>query len=358
MKSPFATPVQSVVPAAKVTVLRSKPDTQISPERKARARKVAKRIGGCWFDRPAWQDALMLGTDFADALAQARQGLAGLQKAIERDLSSLDDDRLVGLLDMATSGEDPTVRTWRSVIDKHAAQLPFWVRTVIGTKDARADYDLWGKASGLTATEAFLLSLGLNPVEAFLRGFEAEGPGAQDPISNALRMRHRVFVRSVNPNMGQDVIPAAQVLHTVTIQGFETTAGFRVMLDRIAWRDARSDIWRDSRHATSTNDVEIEVVDETAAQTLPTESAAALDRREFNTMCRLVTILAMEHYQYDPTKKKSDVPARISSKARLHGLDISEPTVRKLLRRGAEQMTGEAPPVDGANGNRQTTKRK
>jgi hypothetical protein len=346
MQSPFVTPVQL-------------PPSAIRRLNMSLARQLARRIGDVWFGSRVRQTTVLLGAEFDLSLVQALNALISLERQIANELAALGLEQLSTLAEQADLTGDPLAKKLRGRVADHVARLPFWVRGVIGLPNAPADYAKWGKAPGLTATEAFLLSLGLNPLETFLQAFGAPvgGPAAEDPLTEALRMSHKVFARSVDPAGTNGAIDAAQILRAVTSGGFEATMGFRAMLDKMFWR---SHARQQPVSARADDDVEIAIEDarDPTVQPVPVQDTAALDRREFNTMARLVTTLAMEHYGYDPTARKSDVPSRISGKATLHGFEISEKTVRKYLQRGAEQISGFPLPGVAPSGNRQTPKRK
>lgn len=342
MQSPFVSPVQ--VPPSAIRRL---------------ARQLARRIGSNWFGNRAGQNMVLFGAEFDASLEQAQKGLMSLERQVTNELATLGLEQLSTLSEQSDLTGDPLAKDLRGRVADHVARLPFWVRGVIGLPNASADYASWGKAPGLTATEAFLLSLGLNPLETFLQVFGGSvgGPAAEDPLTEALRMSHKVFARAVDPAGTNDIIDAAQILRALTFGGFEATVGFRAMLDKMVWRlHAR----QQPVSARSDDDVEITIEDasDPTAQPAPFRDATVLDRREFNTMARLVATLAMEHYGHDPTARKSDAPAQISGKATLHGFQISEKTVLKYLRHGAEQISGHPPPVGSASGNKQTSKRK
>jgi len=323
MQSPFVSPVQA-------------PSSAIRRLNMPLARPLARRIGGIWFGNRAGQKTVLLGAEFDASLTQALSGLMSLERQIANDLAALGLEQLSTLCEQADLTGDPLAKDLRGRVADHVARLPFWVRGVIGSPNAPADHAKWGKAPGLTATEAFLLSLGLNPLETFLQAFGAPvgGPAAEAPLTEALRMSHRVFARAVDPAGTNQIIDAPQILRALTSGGFESTLGFRAMLDKMFWRfHAR----QQPVSARSDDDVEIAIEDasDPTVQPVPVRDTAALDRREFNTMARLVATLAMEHCGYDPTARKSDAPARISGKATLHGFQISEKTVLTYLRHGA-----------------------
>lgn len=325
----------------------------------ALARPLARRIVGTWFRNRARHKAELLGPEFDAAVEQALADLATLERRIAGELAKHGYEELLSLTNLTNLSDSPVTRALLTLLEGHVAGLPFWVRCVFGSPHAPADYTKWSKAPGLTATEAFLLSVGLNPLETFVQALAtpASGPAAEDPITEALRMSLKVFARSLDPVCTHDIIDPAHILRTVTIGGFDVTADFRFMLDRMVWR---SQARQQPVPARSVDDVEIEIEGTKAPTPQPAavKDTAGPDGREFKTMARLVTTLAMEHYGYDPTARKSDVPAKISGKATLHGFQISEKTVLKYLRHGAEQISELPQPDKAPSGNKRGRKRK
>ena len=60
------------------------------------------------------------------------------------------------------------------------------------------------------------------------------------------------------------------------------------------------------------------------------------------TMLRVIVGIALEQYHYEPTKGRNTAAKQISEDLALHGISVTDDTIRKFLNEGAELL----PPVD------------
>jgi hypothetical protein len=60
------------------------------------------------------------------------------------------------------------------------------------------------------------------------------------------------------------------------------------------------------------------------------------DKREVNSMAQLITAMAIDGYGYSPGAPRSPIPREIANLAASMGMKISEDTIRKYLKIGAE----------------------
>jgi hypothetical protein len=63
------------------------------------------------------------------------------------------------------------------------------------------------------------------------------------------------------------------------------------------------------------------------------------DKREVNSMAQLITAMAIDGYGYRPDSPRSPIPREITDLAAQMGMTISEDTIRKYLKIGAEQIS-------------------
>jgi hypothetical protein len=67
-------------------------------------------------------------------------------------------------------------------------------------------------------------------------------------------------------------------------------------------------------------------------------SSGIVDNRERISLAKLITALAIDGYGYKPTSRRSPIPNEITSITDRLGLSVSNDTVRKYLRLGAQHL--------------------
>lgn len=169
--------------------------------------------------------------------------------------------------------------------------------------------------------EAVLLSVGLNPspvyVGVLVRSLPRERP---DPTTEFLRARRDLFRRALDPQLIGRKLTPAQVLGWVRQIDLEVHARFLEMLEKAARAER-------ANHAV-----------DTLANESPPAAIPKIDPREKTSMAKLLLIMAVDFYGYDPRAKRSPVPREIESIAQRNGLDLSAETIRTYLRLGAEHL--------------------
>ncbi len=93
---------------------------------------------------------------------------------------------------------------------------------------------------------------------------------------------------------------------------------------------------------------EIQLLRMAASQAaVPSQSAPAAERplstTENNTLLKLVIGMAMKGYAYDPAASKSAVPKEIADDLATLGINITDDTVRKWLKEGANNVLPSSP---------------
>lgn len=308
------------------------------------AGELIDKIGGPWVSSKGWPIRLLLGPEFDESLEQARMMSRRLRPLVKSAVLAVGEAEMKRLARLSAPdfAEDAALAPARSLISTHVEKQPRWVRLVVGTPNAAADYVAWVKANTLAADEAFLLMVGLNPLANFQAALNDAGPDC--PISQSINQSHRIFLRAVDPDTSSGLLTAPALAARIAASGFQTTLGFKRMLRVMQWRKnwtAQDATPSDSEAVKSRGALETLTEPGPAAPegTAPdTPGARSQDHRELKAMARLITALAIEHYGYDPTKERSNVAASISSTASLHGIDLSKKTVLKYLRLGAGQI--------------------
>ena len=77
------------------------------------------------------------------------------------------------------------------------------------------------------------------------------------------------------------------------------------------------------------------------SSTLPKPNDVAFNEKGRGTFQKIILGMALEQYGYDPNDAKSDVPKAIAGDLALHGLSLTEKTIRDQLRAAAERFPEE-----------------
>lgn len=193
-----------------------------------------------------------------------------------------------------------------------------WFQSGLGHLDHQASFHHWATMDYLNLDEAVCLTLGVPPTtfsEAQLLRFSKN---EFDPGMRSLRVgkfiggRYEAIRRKFDP----------QTTGAVAFQTVELTAWI--------------------------HEVELEVPEkfrssfqkrfEPLSVGKPSQKNAKVDRRELNSIAKLLTVVAIEQFDYQPSSPRSRVPAKIKDMADRLGLELSEDTIRKFLRLGADSL--------------------
>lgn len=201
-------------------------------------------------------------------------------------------------------------------IDKLDRNKNRWWSCGFGHPDHAADIEYWSKMPEFSIEELLFLSLGVEPGhlgKEFMNSLMGARHGDLDKQLQFLQRRNaqllRVFIRGEYPRP----VRAKHFLEWVDQVGFEVHRDFLAQL-------------REIHHPTSA-----------FRQLAPTDRGLDLqpDKREIDTMAQLFTAIAIDQFGYDPTARRSPIPREIAEILAKLGLEISDETVRKYLRRGA-----------------------
>ena len=219
------------------------------------------------------------------------------------------------------------------MVDLDAVPLP---------KDLEApDYAFWARAKKWSEEEATLLAVGCDP--ASVRGLQ----------NRIMHMQH-----STNTDEQMFSLRLAQMSVLVDrhfgIPHFHVTIG---PTEFVSWlQDMKIWVPPGMAEAVGTFDrppvdwqsraVESERRAETSAKRVTDLEAAIADgainassaTRERDSLLKLVIGMAIGGYGYDPRGMRSPVPAQIATDLQTRGLSLSDDTIRKYLREGAELL--------------------
>jgi hypothetical protein len=207
-------------------------------------------------------------------------------------------------------------------IEKLNFRNPWWIAG-LGHPDYEADFKYWSMISDLNLREAVCLTLGVSPtsftdelLNKFAQNFDRRS--GSDTISLFVGRRYELLRRKFNP-LGLDdlIIPMNELKSWILEVELEVPEKFH----RIILKDQAGNY---------------------LGSTPPQETRA--DRRELNSIAKLITTMAMEKYGYDPDRPRNPASSKIKSAAALAGLELSEDTILKYLKLGAALRTKSTDP--------------
>lgn len=202
-------------------------------------------------------------------------------------------------------------------IEKLNFKAPWWLAG-LGHPDYEADFKYWSMISDLNLREAVCLTLGVSPkgftdelLNQFARNFDSRS--GSNTISLFVGRRYELLRRKFNP-LGLDdlIIPMSELKSWVLEVELEVPEKFNEIILK-------------NRTGVYLNP--------------PSPKETRADRRELNSIAKLITTMAMEKYGYDPDRPRNPASSKIKSAAALAGLELSEDTILKYLKLGAALRT-------------------
>ncbi len=201
----------------------------------------------------------------------------------------------------------------RDEIDRLEKMQPPWFAGGFGHPEYIADFEYWARIPYFTNDEALLLSLGVEPLSFTqdqiidMQVSLEKGTNLFEPLRYLLRRRDQIerqFPTFVHPNH----VDPKPLFDWFRLVDLEIHPDFT------------------SRYLENTKDV---------APNAETNATSKPDKREIDSVCQLFAAVAIDCYGYDPGAKRSPIPKEIAELAANLGLELSEDTIRKYLRRGA-----------------------
>jgi hypothetical protein len=264
----------------------------------------------------------LLGPAYRAKVDRLRGAVREQSEALLAELRPMSEDELFSNFD-----EDGAPKTdeARAIVRRHFQQTRAigtrggpWLFPALFPRAGMADYGHWAKAAHLAIDEATFLSLGLDP-----RGLDMDGKD-QWPIrsdgseSRAVADRKDLFQRKFHRVLHSNRLKFPDILAWIDEVGLEVHSGFRQILE------ARSEALRGS----VTGDL---------AEDVP-QVARNDDPRERASLMKLVIVMAISGYRYDPQALRSKTVAEIQNDAELLGITLSQDTIRKYLREAAKEL--------------------
>lgn len=204
-----------------------------------------------------------------------------------------------------------------------------------------ADFTYHARARYWLNDEAVCLSLGVDPrsVTDARREFDSSFGSKQRQLAPFFRVRsqlselvtryfHDSFARDRSPRFWIDWLREMKLpCPSELVEAVETYGGPVVDWKQRA-EQAETEL-EASRQRIA--DLEKAIVDTSLNQTGTT--------RQRETLLRVLVGIAFEQYGYDPKKARNSAPKQISDDLALHGLSVSDDTIRKYLNEASELLS-------------------
>lgn len=300
-------------------------DEEEAAFRKKRNAMILNAIGGTLLLTFEPQDPLLLGEEFEQRSKILFDSLDKRRRRLVSYLSALPFDVIQSEFSERGFPTSPEQKAWfdRECLDmrRYAAKLTTWDRAQFDEKTGLADIDYWSKSAYLKMDEAVLLSAGLNPSEHAIRALNrGSDRGQLDPATAFLRQRRDLFRRALDPRQNDLKLAPGKVLRWIRQVNLEVHPRFRCILETI------------ERAEESPQDVS------SAPETEVSSEIGRIDPREKTSMAKLLVLIAIDAYGYDPRANRSPIPNEIEGIAHRNGVGLTAQTIRTYLKLGAEQL--------------------
>lgn len=263
-------------------------------------------------------------TVFAEFDAERR----GIANKCKEHLQAYTDEEIAIIRDPKIDDPKNVRKGWSSFLDHEILKLrrnrPPWYAGGFGHPEYVADFDYWAKMPRLTVDEVLCLSLGVGP-EHFnskeLDDLKQEDASKLWPPLRYLLERRVLLRRQFDPQGYDWQVTPSDYLKWCDRVDFDSHAEFNRLL-------------REYHLGAS-------------AETPQVAETSVPDKREIDTIAQLFTAMAIEYYGYDPTAARSPVPKEIGEMLANLGLSVSDDTIRKYLKRGANRISPDWKPNKG-----------
>lgn len=208
---------------------------------------------------------------------------------------------------------------------------------------AFADWSYWAKQAYWTVDEAAALSLGKDPrivtwerlrssteISLFAKRF-----ADQRSLFNRAVWTGDLFERTLPPVFlawakAKDIELPAALLAEVEKLGIHVVDAKPVV-------EQATEAIKNLQAKLSDKQAELETMRHEIELLRSQSKDETLNEKGRGTFQKLLLGMALEQYAYNPADKKSSVPKQIADDLRLHGFDLTEKTIRDILRAAAER---------------------
>jgi len=204
-----------------------------------------------------------------------------------------------------------------------------------------ADLAYYARARFWLNEEAVCLSLGVDPrsLQKAKREFESTHTGRQRQLAPFFRARsqlsdlveryfHDHSARNRPPRFWIDWLREMRLPCPIELVEAVETYGGPVVDWKQRAEQAEAEL---ETSLLRVADLEKAIVDNSVNQTGTT--------RQRETLLRVLIGIALEQYGYDPKKARNSAPKQISDDLALHGLSVSDDTIRKYLNEASELLS-------------------
>lgn len=238
--------------------------------------------------------------------------------ACQQLLAGLSDVEILVLVDNRSDDPNEIRDDWfacqRNEIHALQKMKPPWYAGGFGHPRFLADFTYWAQVPHFTYHEALFLSLGVEPTHISpddvlgMVGSLEKGVDLWEPLRYMLRRREQVTRQFPSHSRAGRISPN-ELFDWFELVSLDVHPKFT------------------SRYLTP----------EPSTPISPAEKETIRPhKREIDSICQLFAAMVIEYYGYDPVAARSPVPKEVTELAAAMGLEISEDTVRKYLRRGAD----------------------
>ena len=246
----------------------------------------------------------------------------GLRNEVVEDcckhLADYTDRQFLELVSSDPLAPNAIERDWQRFKEAEIVKMtrsdPPWYAGGFGHPDYTADFEYWSQSPYYTNQEALLLSLGVEPKHFTEQQLD--------------KMQERA-------DKGVDLWPSLQFMLRRRVQ-FDRQFPRKFEFGRIYPRDLFE--WFDLTGLDVPKAFTSRYVQPADDQNCSPENPPPAKRphkRELDTIAQLFTVMAIEYYGYRPGDLRSPTPKEIVDAAAKMGISVSDDTVRKYLRIGA-----------------------
>ena len=285
----------------------------------------------------------LLGDAFAISSRKLYEAIAELRSEIVGHLATIPFDQLTaGFADQGTP-KTPEFKDWclkqRSEFRSLFESSSVWQLALLEPERTFADYDYWSKAAYFSLDEVLWLSVGLQPLSEFTRAIEERPRGGQKrhSVAEYVSAQLELFRRGLKPHGYELHYSPQSILEWANLVEHQLHPGFRRILEKAVTRRAASKLDASLTSASEDGTSGGEVQPEGATAFIASD-AKRFDPRERRGMAKLLVALAIEQFGYDPTSKRGPIPKELEDIALRLGLEISQQTILKYLRLGAQSL--------------------
>ena len=232
-----------------------------------------------------------------------------------RDLSGIDIERASGDETSAEWGKAWTmIEPFHLKLDR-LRNTP-WFGAGVGCQGYQMDYGYWAPMAMLSLNEAFCLSVGVEPkflsIDAVQRVADPNLALCSGKVTKFLLDRHEQLRRRFDAAATNElIISTADFSAWLYEFNMEVTTEFR------------------RRFLKRFGPARLGASDETPGK---------IEQREVKSVIKLLTLMAVDKYGYDPKMNRNGAAAKLARIAELEGVQLSRDTISKYLRRGAQSL--------------------